>query len=70
MQFREVRLRLPDSDTPGFRDDIARQVALINAADEDGGVLALIDAAWADMNATITAAEEAAGVPHPWSAAT
>lgn len=53
--LKEVRLWVPDLDAPGFRARLGADIARINAANDDAG---LLDAALADLKAMI-AAEEA-----------
>lgn len=57
---REVRFELPDPDAPGFREEIARQVALINAAADHDETMAWIGAHWVEMEREISEAERAA----------
>lgn len=67
---REVRFDVPDPAAAGFREEIARQVDVLVRAEEETDMLTWMDAAWAEIDAAATAAEDAANVPHPWSAAT
>lgn len=65
--LKEVRLWVADPEAPGFREDIARQVALLDAAEDEADVMAWVEATWTEIEAETAAAEKAAGVPHPWT---
>ncbi len=58
--LKEVRMWLPDPAAPGFKEEVARQAALLRGAPEEIEIMNFINASWAEMIESIEADEAAA----------
>ena len=63
--LKQVRIWVPDLDAPGAREELAEEIARINAADaRDPWIWQFLDQCWADMEAEVGPYD----APPEWSA--
>lgn len=62
--LKEVRFWVPDPQAPGFKEEVARQGALLWGAPEEAEVMTFIDAVGADLERLFEEEERAAVGTH------
>ncbi len=55
-----MRVHIPMSEAPEFQEALDRAIERVNASSERAELDALMDAAWADLEASISAKEKRA----------